>query len=380
MDFTFLKAKRIIEPVLSIAFIVMVSTACFASDDNPYMNLVNTYTENEEFSGAVLVAKDDEIVFKQAFGLAEQSSQRPNSEDTQFLIGSLTKSFSAVATMKLVEADMIALHAPLASYLPGLRSDLAKGLTLHHLLKHQSGLPVHLERLASFEDKDVTSAEILSIINTADTDFEPGQQYRYSNLNYHLTALVLEQVTGMSYAALMQRYVFKPLGMHSSGVERKAKPAPNLAQGYRERFLITQPVNNIVSYALGSGDIYSTLDDLYAFSQALEKGSYLSENSRRLLFDGESAQWGSYGYGFRIVPYQRSDTNPTASPGTLIRHGGSMDGFISNMHMYLDDNITVIVLTNIRPFPIRQLTFELKEIALGISPSARSRQWTHGAE
>ena len=80
------------------------------------------------------------------------------------------------------------------------------------------------------------------------------------------------------------------------------------------------------------------------------------------------------------MPYQRGDESASPTSGTLIRHGGSMDGFISNLHRYVDDDITVIVLTNIRPFPIRQLTFELKEIALGLPPEARSRQWPQGTE
>ena len=380
MELTNLMLKRAILNLLNFCLVALASSASFANEGHSYQHLVNTYVEDEDFSGAVLVAKGDEIVFRQAFGLADKSTQSQNTPDTQFLIGSLTKSFTAVATMKLVEAGKVDLHAPLANYLPDLRADLAKGLTLHHLLKNQSGLPVHLERLAVFEDKDVSSAEILSIINTADIDFAPGAQYRYSNLNFHLTALALERVTGLSYADLMHRYVFEPLAMVNSGVERKAAPASNLAQGYRERFLVTRPVNNIVSYALGSGDIYSTLDDLFAFSEAFEKGSYLTDDSRRRLFDGESAEWGHYGYGFRIMPYQRGDEISSPASGTLIRHGGSMDGFISNLHRYVDDDITVIVLTNIRPFPIRQLTFELKEIALGLSPEARSRQWPQGTE
>lgn len=125
-----------------------------------------------------------------------------------------------------------------------------------------------------------------------------------------------------------------------------------------------------MSYALGSGDIYSTVDDLLIWEQSLYNSKLLSENSQSLLFSGESKEFGSYGYGFRVQEYQRAVSN---NKGTLTRHGGSMNGFLSNLHRYTDDKLTVIVLANIRSFPIRNLTFELKEIALGLDVGARNR-------
>lgn len=338
---------------------------------NKLENHIQTYVEREKFQGAVLVAKEGKVLFKSAYGFADLSKKTRNTTETQFLIGSLTKSFTAVAVMKLVEQNKLNLHAPITQYIPKLKSELADKLTLHRLMKHQSGLPQHLERLASFENKDITSDEILDIINTAERSFTPGTQYQYSNLNYHLAAIAIENVTGKSYAKVMQTLVFEPLDMKNSGVERLSNIPKNRANGYNKGLFGLNRDENIVSYALGSGDIYSTVDDLFSWEQSLYEEALLTKDSVDKLFAPESEKFGHYGYGFRIQAYQRGVEE--GNTGTLTRHGGSMDGFLANLHRYTDDKLTVIILANVRSFPIRNLTFELKEIALGMEHLNRSR-------
>ncbi|WP_444944837.1 serine hydrolase domain-containing protein [Microbulbifer sp. ZKSA006] len=332
---------------------------------------VREYVDRENFQGVILIAKDDEVFFKAAYGYADLSNENRNTTDKKFLIGSLAKSITAVAVMKLVEQKKLNLHAPIIEYIPNLKRELADGLTLHLLMKHQSGLPQHLERLVSFEYKDVTSDEILAIINKSRRSFTPGSQYQYSNLNYHLAAIAIENVTGKSYAQATKDLIFAPLNMNDTGVERLSNTPGNRANGYRKNLFGIGWDENIVSYALGSGDVYSTVEDLYIWQQSLYDTGFLSKASRDKLFSGEGESFGNYGYGFRIREYQRSKSEDDY--GTLIRHGGSMDGFLSNFHRYTEDNITIIVLANIRPFPIRDLTFELKEIVLGAKGLERSR-------
>ena len=332
---------------------------------------IQHYVHNQAFQGAVLVAQQGEILHRAAYGWFDKAADRTNAIDTRFLIGSLTKSFTAIIAMQLVEEGKLALDAPLARYVPGLRKDLADKLTLHQLLKHQSGLPVHLERLAAQQERAVSSEEILAIINTSTLAFAPGSAYEYGNLGYHLTAVAIQNVTGKPWPDVLQERIFAPLGMVHSGVERFGKRASNRANGYSKGLLGISHDENNVSWAFGTGDIYSTVEDLYRWDQALASTKLLSERNKAKLFAGENAAFGNYGYGFRIQPYRRGPQQP--STGTLIRHGGSMDGFLSNYHHYLDDQLTVIVLGNIRPFDIRQLTFELKETALGAKNLQRKR-------
>lgn len=328
----------------------------------------------EQFRGVVLVAQHGKLLHRAAYGWADAENRRANTLATRFLIGSLTKSFTAIAVLQGVEQGKLDLHQPIGRYLPGLRRDLGEQLTLHHLLKHQSGLPTHLERLVEQAERPVSSAEMLTIINTSTLAFAPGSRYEYGNLGYHLAALVLESVSGRDYASVIQQQILAPSDMRDSGIERFGQRPPQRANGYAKTALWIRPDENNVSWAFGTGDIYSTADDLLKWDRALFSHVLLNPTNTARLFASESAERGSYGYGFRVQPYQRGHGHST--PGTLVRHGGSMDGFLANYHHYKEDELTVIVLGNIRPFDIRQLSFALKEAALGTTGLQRQRSAT----
>lgn len=326
---------------------------------DPYLRAL---AEGGEFRGVVLVARDDRIVHHAAYGLSNQETGAANTTGTAFHIGSLTKSFTATAVMQLVEDGVLDLHAPISRYLPGLDPQLGDQLTLHLLLRQRSGLPVHLERVAEQGDERATSADILALINRTTPAFTPGSRHEYSNLNYHLAALVIEAVTGENFADVLRERTFTPLRMTKSGIEGYASPAPHRALGYRKTLAGWQHDENNMSYTLGSGDIHATAEDLLRWSRALDDPGYVSKASRDAMFDGGSEADGWYGYGFRIQPYRRAD----GSAGRLVRHGGSMDGFLSNLHRYQDDGLTVIVLGNQRPFEVRGITRHVKQLALGM--------------
>lgn len=161
---------------------------------------------------------------------------------------------------------------------------------------------------------------------------------------------------------------FDPLEMNHSGVERKHNKPKNRAKGYRKTTFGIKNEENIASYALGTGDIFSTVEDLYKWDQALYNNTLLSKKSMSLLFDGENSEFGNYSYGFRITEYQRGKDNKNE---ILMRHGGTLDGFMSNLHRYSEDKLTVIIVGNIYTFPIRKMTRELKEIVLDLKPEDR---------
>lgn len=331
---------------------------------------VKKYVRDENFQGAILVARKGQIVFKNAYGFADREKRLKNTIETKFLVGSLTKSFTAVTVMQLVEAGLMDLNAPLKKYIPNLKDELAKNLTLHFLLKQQSGIAPSFDDLTNFENENITSQELLDIINKTSLSFPPGTKYEYSNLNYTLCAIAIENVTGKSFVQVLRERTFTPLEMQNSGIERASKMPEAQAKGYRKTSSGIENDENVVAYALGAGDIYSTVEDILKWEQAIFGGKFLSKQSKKLLFDGADKDFGYYGYGFRVQPYQRD--LEYKNTGVLIRHGGTMDGFMSNFHHYLDDDLTVIVLGNIRPFPIREMTFEIKETALGIEPGKRN--------
>lgn len=348
----------------------MAATANASADDIRHPDIdryIRAQAARDEFRGVVLVAHRGRIVHHAAYGSADLDTGTPNTQDTAFLIGSLTKSFTAATVMQLVEDGRLDLQTPISAYLPGLDRRLGDRLTLHLLLKQRSGLPSHLEDIAALGSDEVSSAEILAMINRADLWFAPGSRYEYSNLNYHLAALVIEAVEHKPFADVLRERTFAPLGMARSGVEAYGDPPAHRALGYRRALTGWRHDENNISYTLGSGDVYATAADLLAWSRALDDGRYVSNASRKAMFSGGDAAAGYYGYGFRIQPYRRAG----GGTGTLARHGGSMDGFLSNLHKYLEDDLTVIVLANQRPFEIRDFTLRVKQIALGLPDTDR---------
>lgn len=334
---------------------------------------LQSYIDTADYRGVVLVAQGDSVLHHAAYGLFDTENKISNQLHSKFLIGSLTKSFTAVAIMQLVDAGKIDLFAPLQQYIPQLAPELAKGLTIHHLLKQQSGLPVFIDDLTVIDVMDISSKELLDVINKAKRHFEPGLKHEYSNINYTLLAMVIENISGMPYEQYLQQKIFTPLHMTQSGNERLSNTPADRATGYRNINGVKRRVQNVVSYALGSGDIYATAADILKWSNALHYGDLLSDKSKALLFDGGSEDWGYYGYGFRIQPYQQA--SDTSSAGTLIRHGGTMNGFISNYHYYKEDNLTIILLSNFRNTPVRSLTYRIKEIALKADHPGRKKKY-----
>lgn len=327
------------------------------------------FKDTTNFHGTVLIAKGDSIIHHAAYGYFDVENKVPNTVTTQFLIGSLTKSFVAIAIMQLVEKGMIDLNAPLQQYIPKLKPALAKDVTVHHLLKQQSGLAASMDNLTDYEIMDITPSELLDIINTSKRNFNPGEKHEYSNINYCLLAMVIEKVTGKTYQAYLQESIFTPVGMKNTGMERLMNIPANRAIGYRMINNQFRRVQNVVSYAYGSGDIYSSAIEIYNWGRALQNGKLVNAESLATMFDGGTKDWGYYGYGFRIQGYQRSPLVQTA--GTLIRHGGTMNGFTSNYHYYKEDDLTIIVLSNYRNIPIRNLSYHLKEIILDSEPGKR---------
>ena len=321
-------------------------------------NKLNEYYNNKKFNGTVLVAKKGKILYQGAFGYANFDKKIKNTIETKFLIGSATKSFTAIAVMQAREKGLVNLHAPIKKYIPELNEELGN-LTLHFLMKNSSGLPVHLNRITELEYRDISSKELIVLYNTTKLAFKPGSKYAYSNLNYQLCAIVLERVTGKSYKQYMESNIFKPIKMYDSGIERTHELAKDKALGYDlndNKFVKAD--DNYMSFAMGGGDIYSNALDIAKWDSALYTNELVNEKSKELLFDGKPNEFGTYGYGFKVKNYNRSSV--TKKVGKLVRHGGSMYGYICNFNRYLDDELIIIVLGNMRPYPAMEITVTIE--------------------
>jgi len=269
--------------------------------------LMEFYDENGLFSGTILVAENGTIIYEDAFGWANLEWGIPNTVDTKYRIASATKHFTAVLVMQQVEKGRLQLDGKVSDYLPDYPERNGTQITIHHLLTHSAGIidyehllgdlshggtiniggftlqVTDLEELPDFYSigrLSHTREDLLDHFAEKDLLFTPGSQSRYSNFGYVLLAIILEEVTGQSYQELLQEGILDPAGMKETGVDVTSSILERRASGYVHKPL-TGPENIYVdmSLFLGSGCLYSTVEDLFLFYEALFAGKLLPDES-----------------------------------------------------------------------------------------------------
>ena len=199
------------------------------------------------FSGALLVAQEGEPILKQAYGQADRALDLPNQVDTKFNLGSMDKMFTAVAIMQLVEQGRLALDDVIADHLPDYpNQEVANAVTIHHLLTHTSGLGDYSEsdRYKAVHDQIRSLEDYVPLFVDTPLEFEPGEQFLYSNSGFIVLGLIIEEVTGQSYYDYVRLNIFEPSGMTDTGAYELDAGTPNLAWGYT-RFDAEHNVMNI---------------------------------------------------------------------------------------------------------------------------------------
>jgi CubicO group peptidase (beta-lactamase class C family) len=297
--------------------------------------LMRRLHERGQFNGAVLVAQRDRIVYRGSFGLADRSSGRPFTPDTPSCLASVSKPFTALAIMMLVEKGRIHYDDHIAEYIPELPSALA-AVTIRQLLNHTSGIADYSDLNA--EHPGMTNAEILNALRQVNQLlFLAGEKYQYSNSGYVLLGLIVERVSGQRLSAYLDDHVFRPLGMKASFVLTSARQKTNaVARGYNA----FGNLDDYDAYVTGDGGVYSTVDDLFAFDQALNTEKLVSRKTLAEAFTPGRVREGktTYGFGWNVD----SDAS-----GKRVWHTGNTAGFRAFIERRLDEEITVIMLTNV---------------------------------
>ncbi|WP_160035878.1 serine hydrolase [Paenibacillus sp. An7] len=283
---------------------------------------IDSYLQTSGFSGIALVAKDGEVTLSKGYGLSKENALvRP---DQKSRIASITKGFTSAAIMQQVEAGKLSLTDKLSKYVTGV--DRGDEITLHMLLSHTSGLPSNFTR-----EEGITLEDTLKEIRTKKLMAEPGAEYRYSNNGYILLAHILEKVTGEEYGSYLQKHIFTPLGMKDTGTAVKGT---NTIKGFVDQSGKWVPADYYVSQS-GTGTLYSTVDDLLKWDQALKDGKVVSEESLKNMFTPYSEK--NYGYGWMI-----SET----SKGLNVFHNGSGTGYSTGIMRDLGNGVTIVLLGN----------------------------------
>ncbi|WP_297512147.1 serine hydrolase [uncultured Caulobacter sp.] len=318
--------------------------------------LVDGEVKAGRFSGAVLVAKDGVAVLREGVGLANREWDIPNAPDTKFRLGSITKQFTAVAIMQLVEAGKLSVDDPISKYYADAPPAWSK-ITLKHLLTHTSGIPSYTG-IPGFFDKDgrlpLKPEDIVKLTRDKPLEFEPGSKFAYDNSGYILLGYVIEKVSGQTYADYVTQHLLQPLGLKNTGYDVTTQILAKRASGYqstRGGLRNAEYLDMSLPYAAGS--LYSTVDDLLAWDRALTSGKLLTEASRKAL-------WTDYGnkYGYGWVIGEQSG-HPR------INHGGGINGFATALNRYPADGLVTVVLSNFESAGASPLAANLAGLCLG---------------
>ena len=329
-------------------FIVALVTVTNAFSQQPARKidaLMKQYNDYGQFNGTVLVAEKGKIIYEKGFGLANMEWAVPNQPDTKFRIGSLTKQFTAAIVLQLVEEGKIKLDGKITDYLTDYRKDTGDKVTIHQLLNHTSGIPSYTNRpgfFAEFSRDPYNVTDFVKKFASGDLEYEPGSKYSYNNSGYSLLGAIIEKVTGKSYETVLTERIFKPLGMTNSGYDNHAPLIQKRASGYEKRpsgYVNAPYLDMSLPYAAGS--IYSTVDDLFKWDQALYQDKVISAENKKLMF---TPGLGNYGYGIRITDQPIGKTDQKTK---VIQHGGGISGFNSLLTRLVDKQQTIILLDNV---------------------------------
>ena len=321
---------------------------------------LKAYLETGYFMGTVLVARAGDVFLSNGYGLANLEHNVSNTLQTKFRLGSITKQFTATAILQLQEQGLLQVDAPISTYLPSYPN--GEQITVHHLLNHTAGIPSY----TSFPDYSqkmrtaMTLDELIAWFSDKPLEFTPGDRHNYSNSGYALLTKIIEAVSGQTYADYLQHHIFEPLEMTSSGYDHYEKILPHRASGYAfsgENYRNAAFLE--MSIPSGAGALYSTVEDLYKWDQALYTDAILSESSRNAMFaptaalDPDADKKAYYGYGWLINTHYERDR---------LFHSGGINGFRTMISRYPNDQITVIVLTNIETAPSDRIANDIAAI------------------
>jgi D-alanyl-D-alanine carboxypeptidase len=308
---------------------------------------VDLHDKNDVFSGAVLVAKDNKVIFEKAVGLAERSFSVPTRMDTKFHLGSMNKMFTSLSIAQLVEQGRLSFEDRISKVLPEYpNKENAEKIAIHHLLTHTAGLGSLFDR-AGYDrrEKYANSISYFKLFAKEPLIFEPGTNHSYSNEGFIVLGAVIEKLTGQNYHDYVRERIFRPSGMLDTDAYAMDEVIPNLAVGYArfedDPFGIDRRRPNWMflgwrGNACGGG--YSTSLDLLKFSNALRHYKFVGKDLTEKLTSKQSSMPG-YGMGFQLE--ERNGRKIVGHGG-----GGPNSGINSQLSMFWDGSYTVAVLGN----------------------------------
>lgn len=310
---------------------------------------------------AVLIAKNGKPIYRRAIGKANLEHDIDLKPEHVFRIGSITKQFTAVAIMQLIEQGKLSPEDEITKFIPDYPTH-GNRITVSHLVHHISGIQSYTGLAgwdAETRKKDFTVSSLVDYFKNEPMNFLPGEQWMYNNSGYILLGYIIEKVSGMTYAEYLQKNIFTPLGMKHSYYDTPETIIPNRAQGYafRNEGVVNAPYLSMTQpYAAGS--ILSNVDDMLIWNNALMSGKVISKTSLEkalipaTLNNGKNT---NYAYGLIIGDLDGSKT---------IEHSGGINGFLSNGIYFPEEDVYIIGFSNSESLPPSSLTVQLGAVAI----------------
>ena len=341
---------------LALAFVVLLAASTRADEIADRLTAYMDAAVNvEKFNGTVLVAKDGKVLFAKGYGLANAEHEVPNTLETKFRLGSITKQFTATAVLILQDQGKLKVQDPIGKYLSESPKAWEK-VTIHHLLTHTSGIPSYTDD-PSYE-KSMTQPETVSSMIARFKDktleFEPGSKFHYDNSGYFLLGAIVEKVSGKSYETFLKEAIFEPIGMTNTGYDQHATVLVRRASGYERKGdeLVNAPYLDM-SQPYAAGSLYSTVGDLLKWDRALKAGKPASKQAMAAMFTPFKD---NYAYGWSIGDRKGHKQ---------IGHGGGINGFATDFQRYPDEDVCVAVLCNVIPANPGKVSRDLAGIVFG---------------
>ena len=304
-----------------------------------------------------LISKNGEIVYKKAFGLSNLDLTLPMHTENVFEIASMTKQFTAISILMLVEKGKLQVDDEITKFIPDYPTNGHK-ITIHHLLTHTSGIKdfTRVSGLNAIATQDLSPLELIEFFKNEPIDFLPGEKMNYTNSGYIILGYIIEKVTGQPYANFVEEQIFKKLGMNSSRYGSHRSVIKNKAYGYHNKDGYVNRRQVSYSFAYSAGGLMSTVNDMFTWQEAIKNNLLINKETTEKVFakyvlnNGEPV---NYGYGWHI-----KEKNGIATR----EHGGHFFGFKS-MGVYLpSDDIYVIGLSNCDCNSPTKITREIAEL------------------
>jgi CubicO group peptidase (beta-lactamase class C family) len=360
-NFKFTLVKIIL---LVVIFLITTASNAFGQSKTEKINeLMNLNNQYGLFNGSVLVVENGSVIYNKGIGLANMEWNIPNQPNTKHRLGSITKQFTSMLILQLVEQGKISLEAKISDYLPNYPEETGKQITIHHLLTHSSGIPEFLAIPNFMKEKSRVSyspTEFMSLFAGLPLQFIPGKKFSYSNSGYFLLGVIIEKVTGKSYEQVLNDNIFKPLKMNNTGFDHHSTVLKNRASGYLKIGKIYQNADfGDMSIPYSAGSMYSTTEDLYLWDKALYANLLLSKKTKKLLFKPYVPAWGGYyGYGWHIL--DKSVGKETTIK--VISHTGGINGFTTLISRMPDQKNLITLLNNVEHTDLTDIGLSISNI------------------